>query len=142
MSNPLEAASYRNSTKLLILLPLRAIYFYSLYYETPCIIFFVKFNRIKSYILTGILENDGKDCWSECNQQDGRCNWCGTRGWCCKLNSIGNGCNGLFGGENNHQCKSKPGIGGLHLVDLIIRELKDHMTCYKFKCTHWWKIDL
>ena len=36
MSNPLEAASYRNSTKLLILLPLRAIYFYSLCYETPC----------------------------------------------------------------------------------------------------------
>ena len=36
MSNPPEAASYRNSTKLLILLPLRAIYFYSLHYETPC----------------------------------------------------------------------------------------------------------
>jgi hypothetical protein len=31
MSNPPEAASYRNSTKLLILLPLRVIYFYSLY---------------------------------------------------------------------------------------------------------------
>ena len=36
MSNPPEAASYCNSIKLLILLPLRAIYFYSLYYETPC----------------------------------------------------------------------------------------------------------
>ena len=36
MSNPPKAASYRNSTKLLILLPLRAIYFYSLHYETPC----------------------------------------------------------------------------------------------------------
>ena len=36
MSNPPEAASYRNSTKLLIFLPLRAIYFYSLWYETPC----------------------------------------------------------------------------------------------------------
>ena len=36
MSNPSKAASYRNSTKLSILLPLRAIYFYSLYYETPC----------------------------------------------------------------------------------------------------------
>ena len=40
MSNPPEAASYRNSTKLLILLPLRAIYFYSLCYETPCNSFF------------------------------------------------------------------------------------------------------
>ena len=33
----LEAASHCNSTKLLILLPLRVIYFYSLLYETPCI---------------------------------------------------------------------------------------------------------
>ena len=36
ISNPPEAASYRNSTKLLILLPLRDIYYYSLHYETPC----------------------------------------------------------------------------------------------------------
>ena len=40
MSNTPEAASYRNSTKLLIFLPLRAIYFYSLCYETPCNSFF------------------------------------------------------------------------------------------------------
>ena len=68
-------------------------------------------NSIKSsnHILTDLLENDNKACWSECNQQEGRCNWCGTRGWCCKLSSIGSGCNGLFGGENNHQCKLKPG---------------------------------
>ena len=32
--------------------------------------------------------------------------------------------------------------GGFQLVDLIITELKDHMTCYKFKCSHWWKIYL
>ena len=38
MSNPPEAASYRiNPTKLLNLLPLRAIFFYSFHYETPCI---------------------------------------------------------------------------------------------------------
>ena len=43
MSNPPEAASYRNSTKLLIFLPLRAIYFYSLYYETPCTTYIVQF---------------------------------------------------------------------------------------------------
>ena len=29
--------------------------------------------------------------------------------------------------------------GGFHLVDLIITELKDHMTCFKFECSHWWK---
>ena len=34
MSNPPEATSYCNSTKILIVLPLRTIYFYSLNYET------------------------------------------------------------------------------------------------------------
>ena len=29
--------------------------------------------------------------------------------------------------------------GGFQLVDLIITELKDHMICYKIKCSHWWK---
>ena len=31
-----KATRHHNSTKSLILLPLRAIYFYSLHYETPC----------------------------------------------------------------------------------------------------------
>ena len=26
-------------------------------------------------------------------------------------------------------------MGGFHLLDLIITELKDHMTCYKLKCS-------
>ena len=69
-----------------------------------------------NHILTDLLENDGKACWSECNQQEGRCNWCGTEGWCCKKNSSGNGCNGLFGGESNHQCKSKLGMMRYKLV--------------------------
>jgi hypothetical protein len=30
-------------------------------------------------------------------------------------------------------------MGGFHLVDLTITVLKDHMTCYKFECSHWWK---
>ena len=30
-------------------------------------------------------------------------------------------------------------IGGFHLVDLIITELKDHMTWCRFECTHWLK---
>ena len=29
--------------------------------------------------------------------------------------------------------------GGFQLVDLIITEFKDHMTCCKFECSHWWK---
>ena len=28
-------------------------------------------------------------------------------------------------------------LGGFQLVYLIITELKDHMTCYRFKCSHY-----
>ena len=41
-----------------------------------------------------------------------------------------------------HQCYLRILItttGGFQLVDLIITELKDHMICYKIKCSHWWK---
>ena len=30
-------------------------------------------------------------------------------------------------------------LGGFHLVDLIITEFKDHMTCYKSKSSYCWK---
>ena len=33
-------------------------------------------------------------------------------------------------------------LGGFQLLDLIITELKSHMIPYKFKCPHWWKINL
>ena len=36
MSNPPEPAMHHYQLKILILLPTRAIYFYSLWYETPC----------------------------------------------------------------------------------------------------------
>ena len=32
--------------------------------------------------------------------------------------------------------------GGFQLLDLIITELKSHMTCSKFKVSHWWKFYL
>ena len=32
--------------------------------------------------------------------------------------------------------------GGFQLLDLIIMELKSHMTCSKFKVFHWWKLYL
>ena len=28
-------------------------------------------------------------------------------------------------------------LSGFQLVDLIITELNDHMSCYKFECSHW-----
>ena len=39
----------------------------------------------------------------------GKCNWCGKDGLCCKMGSFGNGCDGTFGGESGHICALKPG---------------------------------
>ena len=50
MVKPPEPTSHHNLRKYLILLPLRAIYFRSLYYETPCIYIF-SFSRISDRIL-------------------------------------------------------------------------------------------
>ena len=33
-------------------------------------------------------------------------------------------------------CEHITDKGGFHLVDLIIKELKDHMICYKLECSH------
>ena len=60
------------------------------------------------------LENGGKDCWNVCHTHypwaGGKCDWCGKDGWCCKKGTIGNGCDGTFGGPFNHQCALKPGM--------------------------------
>ena len=53
------------------------------------------------------MENGGKDCFDVCKKQ-GRCDWCGMDGLCCRKDRIGNGCDGTFGGHN-HQCVLKPG---------------------------------
>ena len=50
ISNPPEPAMDHDSLKLMILLPFIAIYFRSLRYETPCIMFYLYLGLI-SYIL-------------------------------------------------------------------------------------------
>ena len=59
------------------------------------------------------LGNIGKDCWENCNRQQGPCDWCGSMGFCCtKKNGwtdTSNGCDGSFGGEKGHECALKPG---------------------------------
>ena len=59
------------------------------------------------------LENKGKDCWKNCNRQQGPCDWCGSMGFCCtKKNGwtdTSNGCDGSFGGETRHECALNPG---------------------------------
>ena len=32
--------------------------------------------------------------------------------------------------------------GGFQLLDMIMPRLISHMIPYKFKCSHWWKINL
>ena len=47
-------------------------------------------------------------CLNNCDNKDGLCEWCGTQGWCCQKNWIGNGCDGSFGGNGKHECVLKP----------------------------------
>ena len=58
--------------------------------------------------LQGNLENAGRDCWNGCKKQQGKCEWCGFDGYCCRKNfAPGNGCDGSFGGQNRHVCVLK-----------------------------------
>ena len=54
----------------------------------------------------GLLEHGGEDCWSNC-KKSGKCDWCGTQGFCCRKGVIGGGCDG-WGGPSNHQCFLRP----------------------------------
>ena len=67
-------------------------------------------HTLLSFLLDNGLENAGEDCWSGCNRIQGKCSWCGAKGYCCRKDwKTGNGCDGTFGGENGHQCFLKPG---------------------------------
>ena len=64
------------------------------------------------------MENGGKNCLVGCNKEQGKCDWCGMDGWCCRKDSVGNGCDGTFGGINDHQCVLKPGNPDYVINDL------------------------
>ena len=64
--------------------------------------------------------NAGKECWVGCGGNQGKCPWCGSDGWCCRKNghnpywlptAQSNGCDGTFGGPNQHECVLKPCSG-------------------------------
>ena len=58
------------------------------------------------------MKNAGQSCWLDCNKQQGKCEWCGTEGYCCMKDwPAGNGCDGSFGGENGHECLLRPTKG-------------------------------
>ena len=76
------------------------IHYFLLFYVVPL---------MDSNYESGPLEHSGENCWNRCNTKQGKCRWCGTEGWCCNKGTIGNGCDGLFGGNNEFQCVLKPG---------------------------------
>ena len=53
---------------------------------------------------------NGRDqCWSECNKRDGKCDFCGSNGYCCRKGYNNNGCDGKIGGNDHHICVTYPG---------------------------------
>ena len=58
------------------------------------------------------LKNKGMDWWNKCNKRQGRCDWCGSKGFCCTRrmywSDTSNGCDGTFGGATRHECTLDP----------------------------------
>ena len=53
-----------------------------------------------------ILLNYGANCWKPCNKTQGACEYCGD-GLCCRkgfTKDYSGGCDGTFGGRNQHTC--------------------------------------
>ena len=58
------------------------------------------------------IENEGEECWDNCSRLQGGCPWCGSEGMCCRANWVGNGCDGIVGGPNRHECTLASGSTG------------------------------
>ena len=54
-----------------------------------------------------VLKHGGEGCWHKCNQKEGKCDWCGTEGLCCRKGYQRSGCDGSLGSFWNHQCVLK-----------------------------------
>ena len=69
------------------------------------------------------IKNFGKECWGNCGSEQGPCEWCGAKGYCCTLkigwNDTSKGCDGTFGGVRRHECVLKPGKS--FIIDLAIQ---------------------
>ena len=68
-------------------------------------------NVICFYFAEGFLW-DRDDCWNECGQTPGPCNYCGIRGRCCRNKYYETGCDGIDGGQYDHQCVPDPVSNG------------------------------
>jgi len=54
------------------------------------------------------IKNLGENCWTGCEKTQGKCNWCGDDGYCCRKGIAGNECNGAFGGVSGYECVLNP----------------------------------
>ena len=81
------------------------------------------------------LENEGKDCWRNCNAKQGPCEWCGTHGMCCTMKpgwtDTSNGCDGTFGGATSHECALKPKPG--NIFTLIVAHINSDINIMIYK---------
>ncbi len=53
------------------------------------------------------LAHQGEDCWIDCGQKEGPCEWCGSAGMCCQQGVLRDGCDGSIGGpirDGKHAC--------------------------------------
>ena len=67
---------------------------------------------IQIFYFLELLKNVDLDCWDNCGKKDGQCSWCGSEGYCCTMKDgyeHSNGCDGTFGGREEHRCDLKPG---------------------------------
>ena len=85
--------------------------------------------RIDILNLLADAENTGKDCWYECGEKQGPCEWCGSMNLCCtqKIDwtDYSNGCDGTFGGRTTHQCTRNEYESKLDLLILILSHITD-----------------
>ena len=52
----------------------------------------------------------GDECFNKCGGKQGPCDFCGAGRLCCRKNHYDKtkGCDGTFGGQNQHECVHSP----------------------------------
>merc|ERR1712083_552173 len=88
------------------------------------------------------LENAGKDCWKGCESTQGKCEWCGADGYCCRKGwTLGNGCDGSFGGWRGHTCVLNPNEKSIKIITTTTKTTTEptKTTTEAKKCINLWK---
>ena len=92
------------------------------------------------FIIVPEIQNTELDCWDFCGSEQGPCEWCGAKGYCCTMksnwNDTSNGCDGTFGGASRHECVLMPGksflIGHVIQYNFSISYIKVKLSTFDF----------